>query len=326
MSFNREYLISSIFRLSSENEFNDLALKLFHYQYLNNPVYHKFVDIFKIKTNNIVHFSDIPFLPVELFKSHRIISGKNDYERIFMSSGTTSGNRSTLYVKDTGLYEKSFVSTFQFFFGNPSDYHILALLPGYHEESSLIYMVRNLIQQSNSDLSGFYIGKDEELAGILQKTKGRKIILFGVTYALLEFAKKFLLNLPGLIILETGGMKGKNKEMIREEVHSIIRQSIGVPAVYSEYGMTELFSQAYSQSHGLFKSPPWMRILARDINDPLTLVQPGRTGGINIIDLANIDSCSFIATADLGKVNKDGSFEITGRYDNSDLRGCNLML
>lgn len=326
MTFNREQLISSVFRLHSEQDFNDLALKSFHYQYEYNTVYKKFVDILTSDINNIDHYSKIPFLPIELYKSHRIISGDAAYERLFLSSGTTSENRSGLYVKDTALYETSFIKTFQLFFGNPSAYHILALLPGYNEESSLAYMLSKLIHLSNSRLSGFYIGKNDKLAGVLKKTCNRKIILFGVTHALLDFSENFNLALSDLIIIETGGMKGRRKEMIREAVHTIIRKSFGVSGVYSEYGMTELFSQAYSNSDGIFHCPPWMKVLTRDVNDPLTLTAPGRMGGINIIDLANIDSCSFIATADLGKVNNDWSFEISGRLDYSDLRGCNLMI
>jgi len=326
VTFNREQFISSLFRLHSEQDFNDLALKSFHYQFEYNTVYKKFADILGTDINNINHYSKIPFLPIELYKSHRIISGDAAYERLFLSSGTTSENRSGLYVKDTALYGTCFIKAFQLFFGNPSAYHILALLPGYNEESSLVYMVAKLIQLSNSRLSGFYIGKNDKLAEVIRKSSDRKIILFGVSHALLDFSENFNMALPDLIVIETGGMKGRRKEMIREEVHDIIKKSFGVSGVYSEYGMTELFSQAYSNSDGNFHCPPWMKVLTRDVNDPLSLPAPGRTGGINIIDLANIDSCSFIATADLGKVNLDGSFEIIGRLDNSDLRGCNLMI
>jgi phenylacetate-coenzyme A ligase PaaK-like adenylate-forming protein len=259
-----------------------------------------------------------------------VICKGNDNNIVFSSSGTTGNQNSRHYVKDISLYEESFFRSFEMFFGKPDDYIILALLPSYleREGSSLIYMVDHLMQKSDHPENGFYLHEYEELSGKLQilKNQGKKVILIGVSFALLDMAERHPLDFPDLVIIETGGMKGRRQELVREELHNRLKKAFSVDRICSEYGMTELLSQAYSMGEGLFMTPPWMKILIRDTNDPFTLIADGRTGGINVIDLANIHSCSFIATQDLGKMNKDGRFEVLGRFDNSDVRGCNLMV
>lgn len=326
MALTREHILSVIFHPPHGWSFNELSLEIFQYQYLNNIIYKQFTDGLRIDPGKVDHYHQIPFLPVEFYKTHRVICGVHQHEKVFKSSGTTTGGHSLMYVKDLALYEKSFTTAFRQFFGNPEDYHLLALLPGYSGESSLVYMIHSLIRLTRSDLSGSYTGRENNLTEVLTRKSDRKIILFGVTHSLLDFVQGIDFQASGLIVMETGGMKGRKKEMIREEVHSIIRCKLGVEKVYSEYGMTELFSQAYSSGDGIYRCPHWMKVLARDVNDPLYLLPAGESGGINIIDLANLDSCSFIATKDLGKCYSDGSFEISGRFDNSDLRGCNLMI
>jgi hypothetical protein len=231
------------------------------------------------------------------------------------------------YVADLSLYEKSFLAGFNLFYGNPEQFIILALLPSYLErkDSSLVFMAEKLIKLSKHSSSGFYLQNYRALVEMLSGSSGQKVFLIGVTYALLELAEKFRIPDINGIVMETGGMKGRRKEIIREELHTILRQGFHVAKIHSEYGMTELLSQAYSKGNGIFKTPPWMKVLIRDTNDPKSLLGDHRTGGINIIDLANIYSCSFIATQDLGKTHTDGSFEVLGRFDNSDIRGCNLM-
>ncbi len=277
----------------------------------------------------------IPFLPIEFFKSHQLISGEAPVQEIFTSSGTTGMVQSKHYVTDLKIYEESYRKAFELFYGNIDDYCILALLPSYLERdgSSLIYMADDLIKQSKHPDSGFYLNNYEELLVKLEQLEQRqqKTILLGVTYSLLDIAEMYTAskNKKGLqhtIIMETGGMKGKRREMIREELHQVLCSSFGVKLIHSEYGMTELLSQAYSTGEGKFNCPPWMRILIRDANDPFTFLSHQQTGGINIIDLANINSCSFIASQDLGKTFDDGSFEILGRFDASDVRGCNLLV
>ena len=326
MTFNREHYLSSIFLIDNEVAFGNLAMDAFRHQYANNPVYRAFADNIGTDVLKIQDFRKIPFLPIELYKNHTISCSSGNFERVFMSSGTTSENKSKHYISDTRVYINSFIKGFRLFFGEPGNYNILALLPGYNEESSLVFMVNELIRLSESKTSGFYIGQDRKLAELLPTLTNRKIILFGVTHALLDFTKDYHFNLPDLTVIETGGMKGRGKELIREEVHTLLKQGFGIQNVCSEYGMTELFSQAYSKADGIFSCPHWMKVLARDLNDPLSLISSGKSGGINVIDLANIDTCSFIATSDYGKVYDDGRFDISGRIDYSDLRGCNLMI
>lgn len=323
-----EKLRQEIFKIRTDQEFNELSLKIFRYQYLNNQVYRQYVDALGVSTDSISHYSSIPFLPIEFFKQHSVLCSFPDkYDRIFTSSGTTGMEKSTHYISDIRLYEESFLNCFELFFGIPDQYILIALLPSYleQENSSLVYMADKLIRSTGHPESGFYLQHNEEMTKIIENAD-RKVILLGVTYALLDFAENHPINKPDLLILETGGMKGRRREMVREEVHNILCSSFNVPAILSEYGMTELLSQAYSVGEGIFCSPPWMKILARDPNDPLSLLGIEKTGGLNIIDLANIHSCSFIATQDLGKVKSNGFFEVLGRFDSSDIRGCNLMV
>lgn len=319
-----------IFNIKTEIEFNELAIDIFRFQAKNNPVYGQFVDILGINPMQVNHYRNIPFLPIQFFKSQDIIIDSQIAEVIFTSSGTTGMITSRHLVADTELYIKSFRKTFEKFYGNVEDIAIVALLPSYLERSgsSLIYMVDDLIKNSNQQESGYFLYNHEDLANTLNKLKENKTktILFGVTYALLDFVERFQIDFPELIVMETGGMKGKRKEMIREELHAILCKGFNVASIHSEYGMTELLSQGYSAGSGLFFTPDWMKVLIRDTNDPLTLLDNKKTGAINVIDLANYNSCSFIATQDLGKFHQDGSFEILGRFDNSDIRGCNLLV
>lgn len=319
-----------IFSISSQKEFSKMALKIFRYQYENNPVYNRFCDLIKRNPGNVKQIEAIPFLPIQFFKNHTIVSSANKPQQIFTSSGTTGIQTSKHWVTDISIYEKSYRNGFSEFYGNIEDYCILALLPSYleREGSSLIYMVEDLIKMSNHPDSGFYLYNYNELIEKLEKldNSGQNILLIGVTYALLDLIEQHLFQLKNTIIMETGGMKGKRKEIIREELHKTLCKGFGVSTIHSEYGMTELLSQAYSLCKGLFECPPWMQIFIRDTEDALTYLPTGKTGGINIIDLANINSCSFIATQDLGKKNPNHSFEVLGRFDNSDIRGCNLMI
>ncbi len=321
--------VRRIFNCNSPEEFNDLALEVFGHQYNNNLVYKEFCDFLKKPFSTVKHYSQIPFLPIEFFKSKRIISGSGAPELQFTSSGTTGSNISTHYLLDAEVYRSSYLQAFEFFYGPVTDYCILALLPSYLERkgSSLIYMVDDLIAKSGHSMSGFYLNNLEELADILKTLNqaGEKVLFIGVSFALLEMAEKYPQKLDRILIMETGGMKGRRKELTRDELHDILKKSFEVEQIHSEYGMTELLSQAYSQGQGLFSTPPWMKILIRDPEDPLALQGVHKTGGINLIDLANLHSCSFIATQDLGKVHRDGRFEVLGRFDHSDIRGCNLM-
>lgn len=323
-------ITDKIFNIDSFNDFNETAIEIFLHQYKNNVIYQKFVDHLSVNIKKIEHYKQIPFLPVDFFKSHKIITGKEKAEKVFLSSGTTGTIQSKHFVSNISVYEKSIRKGFEFFYGDIRNYCILALLPSYLEKkgSSLVYMVNDLIKQSKHKESGFYLNNITELVKKLIKLNSlnQKVILIGVTYALLDIAENHSLNTPNLILIETGGMKGKRKELIREELHNVLCKGFNISSVHSEYGMTELLSQAYSKGKGIFKTPPWMKILIRDINDPLTIIDEKQTGGINIIDLANINSCSFIATHDLGKNYNDGSFEVLGRFDISDIRGCNLMI
>lgn len=325
---NIEQLKNKIFTLTFDSDFNAVALEIFHFQYAQNQVYHQYVDLLRTKIDEISHYSKIPFLPVEFFKSQKIICRDAAPEKVFLSSGTTGSLVSKHYVPDLSIYEKSFLKGFELFYGNPEQFIILAILPSYLErkDSSLVYMAGKLIELSKNPSSGFFLQNYDALIEILSRSTGQKVFLLGVTYALLDLAENYKFPPFNGIIMETGGMKGRRKEIIREELHAFLCEGFQVQQIHSEYGMTELLSQAYSKGNGIFKSPPWMKVLIRDTNDPKSLAGDHKTGGINIIDLANIHSCSFIATQDLGKTHTDGSFEILGRFDNSDIRGCNLMI
>lgn len=318
-----------IFTISSKKEFEKTALKVFRYQYDNNTVYRDFCSFLNRDKSNVKSINTIPFLPIQFFKSHDVVSSQNPVQEIFTSSGTTGSITSKHLVTDVSYYEQSFRQAFTQFYGNIQDYAVLALLPSYlqREGSSLIYMVQDLIERSQNPHSGFYLDNYTELIDKLTAldSAGQNVLLIGVTYALLDLIEIQQFNLKHTIIMETGGMKGRRKEIIREELHDILCKGFGVTAIHSEYGMTELLSQAYSLGNGIFECPPWMDILIRDTEDALTYVNNGKTGGINVIDLANINSCSFIATQDLGKKYPNNSFEVLGRFDNSDIRGCNLM-
>ena len=335
---------SDIFAISSQKQFEKIALKVFRFQYENNLVYQEFCNFLKTDPHKVKSLQQIPFLPIQFFKSHDVLSNTNPIQETFTSSGTTSplaskGEKSDKkvvpitskhLVTDVTLYEESYRKGFSEFYGNIENYVVLALLPSYleREGSSLIYMVKDLIELSNHPESGFYLHNHDELIAklIALDQAGQNVILIGVTFALLDLIEKHQFQLKHTIIMETGGMKGKRKEMIREELHEQLCQGFGVSAIHSEYGMTELLSQAYSLGNGVFECPSWIQILVRDTEDALTYIQDGKTGGINVIDLANINSCSFIATQDLGKKNPNNSFEVLGRFDNSDIRGCNLMV
>jgi phenylacetate-coenzyme A ligase PaaK-like adenylate-forming protein len=319
-----------IFTISSQKQFEKIALKVFRLQYENNLVYQEFCDFLKVDKQSVKTLQQIPFLPIQFFKNHNVVSNTNEIQETFTSSGTTGMIASKHLVTDVSLYEQSYRNAFSEFYGNIEDYAILALLPSYLERSgsSLIYMVKDLIELSNNEHSGFYLHNyDELITKILDlDNSGQNVILIGVTYALLDIVEKQKFQLKNTIIMETGGMKGKRKELIREELHEILCDGFGVSTIHSEYGMTELLSQAYSLGNGIFECPAWMQILIRDTEDAMTYVSNGKTGGINVIDLANINSCSFIATQDLGKKYPNNSFEVLGRFDNSDIRGCNLMV
>lgn len=319
-----------IFTISSHKQFEKMALKVFRFQYENNPVYREFCDFLNTDVQKVKSLQQIPFLPIQFFKTHDVVSNTNPVQEIFTSSGTTGMITSKHLITDISLYEQSYRNAFSEFYGNIEDYAVLALLPSYLERdgSSLIYMVKDLIELSNNENSGFYLHNYNELTGKLTEldNSGQNVILIGVTYALLDLVEKQKFQLKNTIIMETGGMKGKRREMIREELHEILCNGFGVKSIHSEYGMTELLSQAYSLGNGIFECPSWMQILTRDTEDALTYVDYGKTGGINVIDLANFNSCSFIATQDLGKKYPNNSFEVLGRFDNSDIRGCNLMV
>ncbi len=320
---------------SNDNfNFEEIALQLFDFQYTHNLVYKQFVDYLKINATEVQTVQQIPFLPIEFFKTHRILTENAETQKIFESSGTTGQITSKHMVADLALYEESFEKGFQQFYGNVEDYTILALLPSYLERdtSSLVYMVDDLIKKSKNPDSGFFLNNLDTLATKIQSLKSQtsnhksQILLIGVTFALLDFAEQFPLDLSDVIIMETGGMKGRREELTREEVHAILSSAFNVKTIHSEYGMTELLSQGYSKGNGIFEMPKWMKILKRDIYDPLNVsASPGR-GGLNVIDLANIYSCAFIATQDLVNIKNESEFEVIGRLDNSDIRGCNLMV
>lgn len=328
---------NDIFSISNDKQFHKIALKVFRHQYENNSIYRQFCNYLHIQKEQVKTLEQIPFLPIAFFKSHEVVSCSNTIQEIFTSSGTTGMQTSKHLVADINWYKESYYRAFAQFYGDIENYAVLALLPSYLDRkgSSLIYMVNDLIEKSNHHDSGFYLRNHDELLQKLEKLNhnGQNVILIGVTYALLdliEYAESISFPLSklgsNLIIMETGGMKGQRKELIREELHTILCTGFGVQTIHSEYGMTELLSQAYSFGNGIFETPNWMKIMVRDTEDALSYVTQGKTGGINVIDLANINSCSFIATQDLGKTLSSNSFEVLGRFDNSDIRGCNLMV
>lgn len=321
---------NSVFNIHNSSDFNKIALEIFRFQAGNCKVYKHFLSLLKVDILEIKNISQIPFLPIQFFKSHKIISSNNEIQETFLSSGTTGNTQSKHYVTDISIYEKSFSLGFSNFYGSIENYTVLALLPSYLERngSSLIYMANDFIEKSKNSKSGFYLNNLDELAKtlIILDKSNEKTLLIGVSFALLDIIENYKFKLKNTVIMETGGMKGRRKELIREELHQILKDGFGVQNIHSEYGMTELLSQAYSKGNGIFECSPWMKILTRDTEDALTILPEGKSGGINVIDLANINSCSFIATQDLGKTYTNGTFEVLGRFDNSDIRGCNLMV
>lgn len=318
-------------------DFGRLSIEIFRFQYDNNAVYNAYVKALGIDPAKVESIFQIPFLPISFFKTHTVQATLFNPQITFESSGTTGANTSRHRVKDPGLYEESFTRGFERVYGPVNDWCIIGLLPSYLERknSSLVYMVNKMISQSGQPESGFYLDEYEVLKEVLMKLEGRqqKTLLIGVTFGLLDFAARYPFPLKHTVIMETGGMKGRRKEMIRDEVHAELKKAFNVQSVHSEYGMTELLSQAYSKGDGIFECPPWMRVMVRDEDDPLNLQEPAdsknrkeMSGILNVIDLANIWSCSFIATDDAGKVFENGSFEVQGRMDNSDIRGCNLLI
>lgn len=329
MLANHEINTDSIFKCTKIEEFNDLALRIFQYQYTNNNVYKEYVDLIGVNVSSIKNYTQIPFLPISFFKSHQVTSSLTS-QKTFKSSGTTQSTRSKHYVADLKIYEQSFVMAFEQFFGKTEELVILALLPSYQEQgdSSLIYMTDYLIKKSNNSTSGYFLNEPQKLTDTILKLEQQKqkYVLFGVSYALLDFIEAQNFNLQFGTVIETGGMKGRRKELTKEELHETLAKGFGTQNISSEYGMTELLSQGYSKQNQLFQTPPWLKVLIRDTVDPFTLIGNDKTGLINVIDLANINSCSFIATDDLGKTFHDNTFKILGRYDNSDVRGCNLLV
>lgn len=321
---------TDIFSNHSERDFCNLALDIFRYQAKYCLVYQQYLTSLSINVADINTIEKIPFLPIEFFKSHIIMAEGRVEEQVFSSSGTTGSIPSRHFISDISVYEESFQKGFFLFYGLPQPYAILALLPSYQERSgsSLIYMVNDLIKQSKVTESGYFLYNHDDLFRQLKSLKHQKVptILIGVSYALLDFVEHYRIEFPELIVMETGGMKGKRREMIRAELHQVLSEGFGVSTIHAEYGMTELLSQAYSKGNGMFNCPPWMKVLIRELNDPFSYVKQGQTGGINVIDLANINSCSFIATQDLGRTSSPNQFEVLGRFDQSDVRGCNLMV
>jgi len=320
-----------IFSVNDEKEFEDLALEIFRYQAEYNQVYKQFINGLGVDPCSVKNITEVPFLPIEFFRNHTVITGSETPVSVFESSGTTGIKTSRHYITDTEIYEESFLKSFRIFYGDPGDFFIAALLPSYLERgnSSLVYMADRLINMSARNGSSFFLEDYDNLLMALEnvKMRGGKAMLLGVSFALLDLAERYAPDLSGIIVAETGGMKGRRSEMTRSELHSVLKEKFNISNVHSEYGMTELLSQAWSNGEGIYYCPPWMRIILREINDPLAVFdETGVTGGINIIDLANINSCSFIASGDLGKLLPGKGFEVLGRFDNSDIRGCNLLV
>ena len=326
--------IDKVFSVSPDG-FQALALAVFRFQYGHNALYRSYADALRVTAESVDTLARIPFLPISLFKSHRVATTNFEPQLVFESSGTTQTTNSRHFVRDASIYNQSFTRTFRQYYHDPSRWCILGLLPSYLERSgsSLTLMASELISMSRHPQSGFYIDDHEKLRNVLLQLEARQqpTLLLGVTFGLLDFAEKYQLQLRHTVIMETGGMKGRRREMTREELHTFLKERLGVPAIHSEYGMTELLSQAYSTGEGIYRCPSWMRVLLREEDDPLqvkdpaAMLQPSLRGAINVIDLANIYSCSFIATDDSGKFYADGSFEVLGRMDNSDIRGCSML-
>ncbi len=332
MSITLNNIKQAVFSIRGEEDFNVVALKVFRYQAEQNKVYKRFLELIGCKVAEVEHYSEVPFLPIQFFKSLDVITGNAPVEKVFKSSGTTATGRSRHLVTDWEVYRTSFTRGWEYFYGDIENYVVLALLPNYLEqgESSLVYMVDNLMRLSNDKRSGYCLDSLENTARLLNdlsQQKDKKVLLIGVSYALLDLIEQFDFELGNnVVIMETGGMKGRRKELTKAELHRVLKKGFGVDAIHSEYGMTELLSQAYSKGNGIFETPPWMRVLVRDVNDPLSFRNKKKSGGINVIDLANVNSCSFIATQDLGKLYEGNKFEILGRFDYSDVRGCNLLI
>lgn len=324
-----EKYIAALDSTTAQENFERLAMQAFSFQYMHNHIYHRYCDLLNIDVGMVNYIEDIPFMPVEFFKSHKVICDDMNAEIVFTSSSTTGNVPSSHYVADANIYKRTFMSGFRQFYGEPSELCILGLLPAYLERtgSSLVYMVDELIRQSAHSMSGFFLNDHNELYERICRLEdnGEKYILIGVSFALLDFAEKYNLQIKHGIVMETGGMKGRRKEIVRSELHDILQKSFGVQKVHSEYGMTELLSQAYSQGDGIYRCSNTMKVLARETNDPLSVHKSG-SGAINVIDLANIYSCCFIQTSDLGQVFDDGTFTVSGRFDSADVRGCNLMI
>lgn len=323
-------LLNEVFSISGGKEFEAAALKVFRYQAENNPLYSLWIKELGLDAGRVDRLGAIPFLPVSLFRDRKVITGGRRAEKVFISSGSTSAKRSRHYIAGLPVYERSLSSCFNIFYGDPARYVIMALLPSYLEQgsSSLVYMAERLIRLSGSRHSGFFMYDYGRLEESIRRMKGgdRQILLLGVSYALLDFAGHSDVSMKGHIVMETGGMKGRRREMTREELHELLKQGFGTDSIHSEYGMTEMLSQAYSGGGGIYHCPPWMKVIIRDPHDPFSFLPHGKTGAVNIIDLANIYSCSFIETSDLGLTYRDGSFSVSGRFDNSDIRGCNLLV
>jgi phenylacetate-coenzyme A ligase PaaK-like adenylate-forming protein len=316
--------------INSKKEFEDLALETFHFQYKRNKVYKQWVDLLNVKPNKVITLHHIPFLPIEFFKKFEVVSSPLHETTItFTSSSTTSQTPSKHYVNDVSVYEESFLAAFKLFYGNPSDFCFLALLPNYLQRkgSSLVYMCEKLIKESQHTFSGFFLDNISDLIQKINQLKNspQKVLLIGVSYALMDLCDAGVSLSDNFIVMETGGMKGTRKELLKQELHAYLKKGFKINSIHGEYGMTELLSQAYSLNDGEFQFPPWMNVLIREVDDPLKIREDNKTGGINVIDLANVHSCSFIATKDLGRMNNNNRLELMGRYDNSDVRGCNLM-
>lgn len=319
-------LIDRIFSIQTESDFNRCALEVFRFQKEQVPVYKTFLEL--INRPEPTHYSEIPHLPIAFFKTHQIIADNKPVQQVFKSSGTTGMIRSTHYVSDLSVYERSFIPTYEQFLGKLEDQIIFALLPNYvsQGESSLVYMVDKLISETKDTLSGYFLENRESLLSAISEGRktGKKLVLFGVSYALLDLAE-LKPDLHDVTVIETGGMKGRRKEMTKEEMHRELITGFGCEYIASEYGMCELLSQAYSDKNGLFELPAWMKISLREVNDPFELVQQDKTGGVNVMDLANIYSCAFLETQDLGRM-EAGKLRLMGRFDHSDVRGCNLLV
>lgn len=323
--------VDRIFGISSNEEFEALSLEIFRFQAENNSVYKSFIHYLGITVSSISSLKEIPFLPINFFKTHSVTSfPEQDVAQVFLSSATTGSIQSRHLLQDVKIYQKSYSKGFETFYGPIETYCFLALLPSYQqrEGSSLIYMVNDFIERSENPKSGYFLDNDDALFRTLNELKlsKQKTVLIGVTYALLDLIEKYNIDFPELIVMETGGMKGRRKEMVREELHQNLKKGFGVSNIHSEYGMTEMLGQAYALENGIFQCPSWLKVLIRDVNDPLSYVENNKSGGINVIDLSNIYSCSFISTQDLGRKTTENSFEVLGRFDHADIRGCNLLV